>query len=100
VARRKNLKTAAPQLSKKLKDGEIFEADGFDEAMIGIGHRCGEPPAAVYDANKCVQLLVAYSDMEFGEAYNYFTENVEAAWFGGGAPVWVYPAGLFDREAN
>ena len=83
-------------ISKKLKNGDILEAHGFDEAMIGVGHRCGDPPVAVYDANKCVKILMATAGFDFEEAYDFFSDEVEAAWKGKNAPVWVYPPNSFD----
>ena len=28
-------------------------ADGFDNALIGVARRCGQPSLAVYDREKC-----------------------------------------------
>jgi hypothetical protein len=33
-------------------------ADGFDEAIIGIAERCGRPNHVVYDAERCIDILV------------------------------------------
>jgi hypothetical protein len=33
-------------------------ADGFDEAIIGIAERCAQSPLGVYDAERCIEILV------------------------------------------
>ena len=33
-------------------------ADGFDDAIIGIAERCGRPNLVVYDAERCIDILV------------------------------------------
>ena len=33
-------------------------ADGFDEAIIGIAERCARSPLVVYDAERCINILV------------------------------------------
>jgi hypothetical protein len=33
-------------------------ADGFDEAIIGIAERCAQSPLVVYDAERCIDILV------------------------------------------
>ena len=33
-------------------------ADGFDEAIIGIAERCARSPFVVYDAERCIDILV------------------------------------------
>ena len=33
-------------------------ADGFDAAIIGVAERCSQPTLIVYDAEKCIEILV------------------------------------------
>jgi hypothetical protein len=33
-------------------------ADGFDEAIIGIAERCAQSPVGVYDAERCIDILL------------------------------------------
>ena len=37
----------------------MLRADGFDEAIIGIGNRCGQLDILAYDVNKCIKILMA-----------------------------------------
>jgi len=32
--------------------------DGFDESIIGIAERCARSPLVVYDAERCIDILV------------------------------------------
>jgi len=38
-------------------DAEILKADGFDEAFLGIATQAGGNPVAVYDREKCIDIL-------------------------------------------
>lgn len=40
-------------------DPEILIAEGLDDALLGYVERTGEPPVALYDADKCIEILTA-----------------------------------------
>jgi len=67
----------------------MLTADGFDDALIGVGERCGCPDLAVYDANKCLEILVE-SGMDSEEALEYFEFNTLGAWVGDSTPIFVW----------
>jgi hypothetical protein len=77
----------------------MLKADGFDEAIIGVGRRCGQPTIVVYDANKCREILQKQlkSDVVEDEivadlaADEYFEFNVVGAWMGEDTPIFVEP---------
>jgi hypothetical protein len=67
-------------------------ADGFDEAIIGIGERCGQPPLVAYDRDKCIELLAEqfYDDEDpYTTAVEYFEFNVVGAWMGENTPIFI-----------
>jgi hypothetical protein len=64
-------------------------ADGFDKAFIGTGSRCGCEDIAVYDANKCIEVLMKQG-MTDEEAVEYFEYNVLGSWIGDITPVFLY----------
>jgi len=43
-------------------------ANGLDDAIIGIGRRCGQPDLVVYSVEKCIQILVERDGIEEDEA--------------------------------
>ena len=57
-------------------------ADGFDECLIGLGRRCGKPDIAVYDEEKCIDLLMKRDGMTHDEATEFFEFNVVGSWVG------------------
>ncbi len=65
--------------------------DGFDEALVGIIARCGTEPLALYDRNKCIQILMD-KGASHEEAEDYFCYNVEGCWAGPNTPF----IGSFD----
>jgi len=69
----------------------MLKADGFDEALIGIGRRCSQEDVLVYDFNKAVKILVNRDNMTEEEAVEYLEFNTVGAWVGNKTPVFVYP---------
>lgn len=69
---------------------EALLADGFEEALIGITHRKTLPPLALYDYEKCVQILMARDGMNREGAVEFLEFNTLDAWVGEGTPVFAY----------
>ena len=55
-------------------NSEALLADGFEAALIGVAERCGQPVLAVYDAAKCIGILVEQG-MPEDEAEEFFNFN-------------------------
>tara|TARA_R110002020_G_C16128595_1_gene760940 strand:+ start:737 stop:973 length:237 start_codon:yes stop_codon:yes gene_type:complete len=60
---------------------------GFEEAFLGIGVQFTNSPIAVYDREKCIELLAR--DMEYEEAEEYFEYNVIGGWVGEQTPMFL-----------
>jgi hypothetical protein len=73
---------------------EALLADGFEAALIGVAERCSQPTLAVYDAQKCVEILMTRDGMDATEALEFFTFNTLGAWVGPMTPLflWRYEA--------
>jgi len=67
-------------------DQELLLADGFEEAFIGVATQF-DKPMAVFDRQKCIQILMR--DMSEEEAYEYFSFNVEGAYVGETTPAFI-----------
>lgn len=63
-------------------------ADGFDDAIIGVAERCGQPTLVAYDRCRCIDILEAQG-MSREDAEEYFEFNVAGAWVGEQTPVWI-----------
>jgi hypothetical protein len=70
-------------------NSEALLADGFEEALIGFGQRCGQPTLAVYDCEKCIQVLMRRDGMSREEAEEYLEFNSIGAWAGEHTPIWL-----------
>tara|TARA_R100001369_G_scaffold86225_1_gene120547 strand:+ start:1658 stop:1963 length:306 start_codon:yes stop_codon:yes gene_type:complete len=70
-------------------EDEAMLADGFDEAILGIGHRCGQPSLIVYDKDKVIDILMKRDGMSPEEAFEFYSFNIEGAWVGEGTPMWL-----------
>ena len=65
-------------------------ADGFEDALIGLSATTpGRKALAVYDYDKCIDILVRQEGMDRDEAVEFFEFNTIGAWVGEGTPVFV-----------
>jgi len=79
-------------------EGGILLADGFEKAFIGVGSAFYNPPCAVYDYDKCVDVLIE-SGCDYEEAVEYFEFNVIGAYVGEQTPIFmrIFPQKEHDR---
>jgi hypothetical protein len=64
------------------RNPEALTADGFEEAIIGIAERCSCPALVVYDAERCIDIMVKRDRMPEEEATEFFYFNTLGAWVG------------------
>ena len=69
---------------------EALLADGFEEAVLGIAERCGQPTLVVYDAARCIEILIRRDGMSEEEAEEFFSFNTLGAWAGEGTPLYLW----------
>jgi hypothetical protein len=72
-----------------------LKMDGFDQALIGKGVRCGCPDIYVYDFEKMIQVLTKTGEMDRMEAIEYIDYNCNA-WMGDETPIIFYKVGTYD----
>lgn len=68
---------------------EMLTADGLDDAIIGVGARCGQPDIVAYDVEKVIEILVTRDEMTYEEALEFYEFNIAGAWVGEQTPLWV-----------
>ena len=73
-------------IDEKYPDVEILLADGFENAFLGIGKQFNTF-FAIYERNKCIDILS--EEMSLEEAEEYFDFNVTGAYVGKNTPVFV-----------
>jgi len=66
-------------------DEQILLADGFEEALIGYAEIFNRT-IALYDREKCIEILVARDGMTHDDALEYFNFNVTGAYVGEKTP--------------
>jgi len=77
-------------------NSELLKADGFDDAMIGIGVRFGDR-FIVYDYDKVIEILIM-ENMTHEEAIEHFDYNIAGAFVGESTPAFVTKAEMKDIE--
>lgn len=78
--------SAVQELLAEVND-EALTADGFDDALIGYVQVPCKPSRALYDREKCIQILIKRDKMTRDVAEEYFDFNVVGAYVGENGPV-------------
>ena len=73
---------------------EAMLADGFDDAIIGVVEQYGTETIALYDKEKCINILIKQG-MKEDEAIDYFYFNIVGAWVGETTPCY---ATIFEED--
>jgi hypothetical protein len=68
---------------------DLLCCDGLDEALIGVAHRFGMEPVALYDRAKVIEVFMTRDGMTWEEAEEFFSFNVIGAWVGEMTPVFA-----------
>jgi len=61
--------------------------NGFDQAYIGAGYRCGCEPVAIYNYELMCAILVKRDGMTPDDAIEYIEFNMLNAWLGENTPL-------------
>jgi hypothetical protein len=64
-------------------------ADGFDDALVGVGSAFGGDLCAIYDADAIVGSLMKQG-MDYAEALEHFDFNIAGAYVGEQTPIFMH----------
>lgn len=79
------------------EDGNgILLADGFEDAFLGVGSAYYNPPCAIYDYDRCIEILTD-DDCDYEQAIEYFEFNVIGAYVGPQTPLFIR---IFKEEKS
>ena len=70
-------------------ENDWLKADGFDDCVIGVSHRFGEPLILAYDEGKVIKKLMKRDKMTREDALEYYTFNIIGAWVGKQTPLFI-----------
>ena len=70
-----------------LDDEDAHVIEGHESAMLGIGHRCGQPTIAVYDRDELIGSFMKMNQWSFETAQEWIEFNIEGAWIGESTPM-------------
>lgn len=83
---------------EEVTDGEGILYPDYEEALIGICRRFGRPPVALYDYNKCIEILMeSFKDGDdeieeeilYLQAAEHLEVNSLGAWVGEYTPAFA-----------
>ena len=69
-----------------LRNG-LLRYDSLEDAIIGIGERCGQPRVLVYSQSGIFYILLKRDNMTLEEAMDYFYYNIHGGWLGEKTPI-------------
>lgn len=64
-------------------------ADGLEAAIIGVTENHHHPVVAVYDLDRCRQILMERDGMDWDGAEEFLSFNTLGAWVGENGPLFV-----------
>jgi hypothetical protein len=71
-------------------------ADGFEDALMGIGRQANKP-LAIYDYEKCIDILMERDGMDYAQATEWMEYNVVGAFVGPYTPIFFHRVYATDR---
>ena len=70
-------------------DEQFLKADGFDDCVIGVSHRFGEPLTLAYDEEKVIKKVMKRDKLARETALEFYTFNIIGAWGGKQTPIFI-----------
>ncbi len=61
--------------------------DGFCNCVVGYASQFNSPPVVVYDRELMMEQLMREDGMDYSDAYEYLSFNVEGLWAGEFTPM-------------
>ncbi len=81
-------RTQIDTMVEECGEEEILLADGFEEAFLGIARQFNKA-FALYDWDKCINVLMKRDGMDRDEAIEFFDFNVQGAYVGENTPAFL-----------
>ena len=72
-----------------LRENEAVLYDEFEDALIGVSDNTCTPIRAIYDSNRCVEILMSNSIDDYEDACEYFEYNYLGAYLGESTPIFT-----------
>ena len=77
------------------RTAEPLEADGLEDALIGVGWQFSQA-LMVYSVKKVLEILMTRDGMSHEEAREFYEFNIVGAYVGPGTPVFVEDEDMYE----
>jgi len=81
-------KNAFQKMYENKETSDALLADGFDDALLGFG-RQNYRDVAVYNVDRCIEILQSRDGMSEEDAVEFFEFNVVGSWVGPNTPIFM-----------
>lgn len=76
------------EIAEFAEENEMLMMDGYDDCIVGVVERFGQPPLVCYDRDKVIESHMK-DGMSYEEAEEFFEFNQIGAWLGEGTPCFI-----------
>lgn len=83
---RRPIEEKKEQLQEMTEECILF--DGYEDALVGVCHRFGRDPVAIYDMDQCLETLMD-EGTDYETASDHFWTNTMGTWAGDGTPAFL-----------
>ena len=77
------------KLKMKESNPEVLCIDDYDDAIIGVARRCGQPDLIAYSYRQMIEVMMKRDKCEQEDAMEWIEFNCVGAWMGPHTPVIV-----------
>jgi hypothetical protein len=70
-------------------DEDMLKMNGYDDCIIGVVERCGQPSVLCYDSEKVIKQTMKKDKINREEAEEWFYFNQIGAWVGEKTPCFL-----------
>ena len=78
---------AATERALEALNPEAIWYDGLEDAIVGIGCQYSKNAVVVYEEGRIIFTLMSEQEMEFEEAWEYYSFNIQGMWVGENTPI-------------
>lgn len=78
------------ELKEIIESEDLLTMDGYDDCIVGIGHRANSGERfVVYDTQKIILKLIREQGFVYHEAVEFYEFNQACAWYGCKTPAFI-----------
>ena len=74
-----------------MSKNKMIALEGYEEAFIGFTEKNLKTFIAIYDRNKCIDIVIKNQNLDHEKAIEWFEKNVDEKLMGDDTPLILFP---------